>query len=113
MVGPGPAREEHGGARHVVVTAESAQRGRRRDPVADRIESVRHHLRWERTRCHRVHRNVLRTQFPRKHSGELMQRRFATGVRIIGRLGNVNGGNAANIDNSRGIVRVTRAAKCG
>ena len=46
-VGPSPAGEEDGDTCHVVVAAEPAQRGRRRDRVADRIERGRHHLRRE------------------------------------------------------------------
>ena len=52
----------------------------------------------ERSRRYGVHGDVLRPQLARKHPSQLVQRRLAAGVGVHGQLADVDGVDAADVD---------------
>jgi hypothetical protein len=54
---------------------------------------------------------VLRAKFPGEHPGELMQCRFTAGIGVVWRLRDVDGSDAADVDDPRGVLGGARAPK--
>jgi DNA topoisomerase I len=103
-VGATPPAQVDGDPGHVLGAADPAQRGGGRDRVPERGQRGRHHLGLERAWRDCVDRDVLRSQLPGQHPGELVQPGLGRGVGV-GRLQwHLEPVDAAHVDHPGRVV---------
>jgi DNA topoisomerase IB len=89
---------------HVLGPPDPAQRGRGRDGIAVLGQGGGHHLRFERSRRHRVDRDVPGAQLAGQHPGQLVQPGLGRGVGVGGHRRHLKAVDAADVDDPGRVV---------